>query len=107
MKLEEAPSPALGAGQIRIGVKSAGVNFADLMMRMGLYPEAPKPPFTPGYEVAGEVLESNAAGFAKGDRVLAASKFGGYVSEICVEVPQTRKLPAGISFDDAASIPVN
>src|SRR5688500_17727893 len=79
--VREKPAPALTDGQVRVRVKAAGVNFADLLMRMGLYPEAPKPPFTPGYEFAGEVLEGP---LAKGTRVVGGTRFGGYVDEICV-----------------------
>ena len=107
--LKEDVAPILGAGQIRIAVKAAGVNFADVMMRMGLYPEAPSPPFTPGYEIAGEVTEvgTSTKGYVCGDRVVAAVKFHGYVSEACVEPDVARKIPESVTYEEAASIPVN
>jgi NADPH:quinone reductase-like Zn-dependent oxidoreductase len=111
MAYVDADPPALSPDGIRIAVRATGVNFADLMMRMGMYPEAPKPPFTPGYEVAGDVTEVGSAvlpgTFAKGDRVIAATKFGGYSSEVAVAVPQARKMPEGMSYEHGASIPVN
>ena len=55
LKLREAPDPQPGPDEVRIRVRAAGVNFADLMARRGLYPDAPKLPFVPGYEVAGDV----------------------------------------------------
>ena len=71
------PSHSLGKDEIRIQVAACGVNFADLMMRMGLYPEAPKPPFTPGYEIAGTIVETgtNVSSFKTGDRVFAFTKY--------------------------------
>ncbi len=108
-RFEEQASDPLRPDGVRIAVKAAGVNFADIMMRMGLYPEAPKPPFVPGYEVAGTVLEtgSQATRFKKGDRVVAGAQFGGYTTEIVLPEKWVRPLPAHLSFDDGASIPVN
>ena len=110
-EVREGAPDALPADGIRIAVKASGVNFADLMMRMGMYPEAPKPPFTPGYEVAGEVTEIGSAvlpgKFTKGDRVVAAAKFGAYASEITVSIAQARKMPDAMTWEEGASIPVN
>ena len=55
--MQERPDPSLGAGEVRIAVAAAGVNFADVMARVGFYPDAPKPPCVVGYEVAGTILE--------------------------------------------------
>src|SRR4051812_26941937 len=106
---KEVPNPVLTPDGIRVQVTAAGVNFADLMMRMGMYPEAPKPPFVPGYEVAGTVIEvgPQVVGFRPGERVLAACAFGGYVDEIVVSEYQVRRTPAHLSDAQAASIPVN
>jgi len=57
LALEERPSPSCGPGQVRIAVGAAGVNFADTMARVGLYPDAPPTPCVLGYEVAGRVTE--------------------------------------------------
>ncbi len=57
LQVQEQPDPALGPGQVRIDVAAAGINFADVMARMGLYPDAPKTPCVVGYEVAGTILE--------------------------------------------------
>jgi len=94
---------------VRIRVTASGVNFADLMMRMGMYPEAPPLPFIPGYEVAGTVMEVGAqiTKFKAGDRVVAGCKFGGYVDEIVLAEYQVRHTPAHLSDAEAASIPVN
>ena len=55
LRVQERPDPDPGPGEVRIRVRAAGVNFADLLGRVGLYPDAPKPPCVVGYEVAGDV----------------------------------------------------
>lgn len=107
--MEERPEPALEPGQVRIEVRAAGVNFADLMARAGIYPDAPPPPTVVGYEVGG-VVESVGEGvdsFAPGDRVLAGTRFGGYAE--LVAVPAEAVLPLGdeFSFEQGAAIPVS
>ena len=57
LQVQERPDPPLGAGEVRIDVAAAGINFADVMARVGLYPDAPKTPCVVGYEVAGTILE--------------------------------------------------
>jgi NADPH:quinone reductase-like Zn-dependent oxidoreductase len=113
LEVQERPDPALGAGEVRIDVAAAGVNFADVMARMGLYPDAPKTPCVVGYEVAGTILElgdglSNSAhGFTQGQRVLAGTKFGGYASQVVVPIGDVVALPDELSFAQGAAIPVN
>jgi NADPH:quinone reductase-like Zn-dependent oxidoreductase len=94
---------------VRIAVKAAGIIFADVQMRMGLYPEAPRPPFVPGFEVAGVVTEvgPKAGSFRVGDRVLGVSVFGGYTREIVLPVAQVRATPAHLDDAEAAAIPVS
>ena len=55
LRVEERPDPPVGPGEVRIAVRAAGINFADLMARSGVYPDAPPPPCVIGYEVAGEI----------------------------------------------------
>lgn len=110
--LREAPAADLAAkpDHVRIAVRAAGINFADLQMRMGMYPEAPPLPFVPGYEVAGVVSELGARAqtdLKVGDRVIAGTRFGGYVDEILLDPSVVRRLPAHLSFEEGASIPVN
>jgi NADPH:quinone reductase-like Zn-dependent oxidoreductase len=75
----ERPDPAVGAGEVRIAVRAAGLNFADTMARVGLYPAAPKPPCVLGYEVAGEVetIGEGVSGLTVGQRVMAGPSSGG------------------------------
>jgi len=109
LELREAADPEPGRGEARIRVHAAGVSFADIMARMGLYQDAPKLPAVVGFEVAGEIdkLGPDLDGPAPGERVLALTRFGGYSDRICVPVEQLRPIPDSLSFDAAAAIPVN
>ena len=104
----ETPSPVLPPGHVRIRVSAAGINFADIQMRMGLYPEAPKLPFAPGFEVAGVISEvsPDVSGFRAGERVLAPTRFGGYATEVVLPATLVRRTPRKLSDVEAASIPV-
>lgn len=110
LKWVEHESPAITRpDHVRVQVTAAGINFADLMMRMGAYPEAPPAPFTPGYEISGKVIEvgKDVKNLKPGDRVLAGCKFGGYTTEIVLPEFQIKKFPDRLSDAEAASIPVN
>jgi synaptic vesicle membrane protein VAT-1 len=104
----ERPSSPLPPGCVRVAVAAAGINFAEVQMRVGLYPEAPRPPFTPGFEIAGRVTEvaPGVKEFEPGDRVLAVTVFGGYATEAVVPAWQVRRIPPGISDTEAAAVPV-
>src|SRR5438094_2232073 len=108
LQVREAPDPTPRAGEVRIRVEASGINFADLMARVGLYPDAPKLPCVVGYEVAGTVDQVGAGvtGFAAGDRVLAMPKFGGYTDVLAVPAGQASKLPDKMSFEEGAAMPV-
>src|SRR5438270_13779265 len=95
LRVEERPDPPLAPGSVRIAVAAAGINFADVMARMGLYPDAPKPPCVVGYEVAGTVLElgEGVDGLQPGQRVLAGTLFGGYSSQVVVPASDVVALP--------------
>src|SRR5271168_861931 len=109
LAVEERPDPDLGPGEVRIAVAAAGVNFADVMARMGLYPDAPKTPCVVGYEVAGTVLElgEGVHGLSPGQRVVASTQFGGYASQVAVPAGDVIALPDELTFEQGASIPVN
>jgi NADPH:quinone reductase-like Zn-dependent oxidoreductase len=109
LQVQERPDPALGAGEVRIDVAASGINFADVMARMGLYQDAPPTPCVVGYEVAGTVLEvgDGVAGVAPGSRVLAGTKFGGYASQVVVPAGDVVALPDSLSFEQGAAVPVN
>jgi NADPH:quinone reductase-like Zn-dependent oxidoreductase len=109
LRVEERPDPEVGPGEMRIAVKAAGINFADLMARSGVYPDAPPPPCVIGYEVAGEVesMGEGVSDYAVGDRVLAGTRFGGYAELVSVPVGQVVPLPEALSFEQGAAFPVN
>jgi NADPH:quinone reductase-like Zn-dependent oxidoreductase len=95
---------------VRIRVAAAGVNFADLMGRVGLYPDAPALPYAPGYEVAGVVEEAGAKAdpaLAPGTRVVAATRFWGYAETVRMPSYAVVPIPESIPFDTAAALPVN
>jgi NADPH:quinone reductase-like Zn-dependent oxidoreductase len=113
LRVEERPDPGLDAGEVRIQVAAAGINFADVMARMGLYPDAPKTPCVVGYEVAGTILElgdrasSAAQPLTPGQRVIAGTQFGGYSSQVVVPAADVLPLADELSFEQGAAIPVN
>lgn len=109
LQVREAADPVPAPGEILIDVRAAGVNFADVLARMGMYPDAPPLPCVVGYEVSGTVLAKgpSTSGFAEGDRVVALTRFGGYATRISVPENQVFALPEGMSFAQAAAIPVN
>jgi NADPH:quinone reductase-like Zn-dependent oxidoreductase len=108
LEVREAPDPEPAAGQVRIRVKAAGINFADLMARVGLYPDAPKLPCVVGYEASG-VIDRVGAGvtrFAEGDRVFGMPRFGGYTDTLAIDQQQVFRMPSNMTFDEAAALPV-
>src|SRR3954454_7133807 len=109
LQVQERPDPALGAGQVRVTVDAAGLNFAEVMARQGLYPDAPKPPCVVGYEVAGTIAEvgDGVTGVSVGDRVIAGTEFGGHASQVVVGEGEIIALPDRLSFEQGAAIPVN
>ncbi|HET8593208.1 MAG TPA: alcohol dehydrogenase catalytic domain-containing protein, partial [Solirubrobacterales bacterium] len=109
LQVQERPDPPVGPGQVRVAVKAAGINFADTMARVGLYPDAPKTPCVLGYEVAGRI-ESVGEGVKEhstGDRVMAVTRFGGQAELVTVPAGQVLPLPPGVSFEQGAAFPVN
>ena len=102
LQVREAPDPEVREGEVRIRVRAAGINFADLMARVGLYPDAPKIPCVIGYEVSGTVdrVGSGVTTFAVGDRVFGMPHFGGYADVISLPIAQVFKLPAKMSFEE-------
>jgi NADPH:quinone reductase-like Zn-dependent oxidoreductase len=109
LRVQDWPDPPVGPGEVRIAVRAAGINFADTMARVGLYPDAPKPPCVLGYEVAGEI-EAVGEGVEEhevGDRVVAGTRFGGQAELVTVPAEQALPLPEALSFEQGAAFPVN
>jgi 2-desacetyl-2-hydroxyethyl bacteriochlorophyllide A dehydrogenase len=103
-----APRPP-AADEVSIDVAYSGVNFADIQMRLGFYPDAPKKPFVPGYEVSGRVVAvgANVTGLRAGDPVIAGTYFGGYASHVTIPARQVFKLPPSVDLEHGAALPVN
>ena len=77
MSRRKCPDPQPKPGEVVIRVKAVGVNFADLLQRMGVYPGTPKPPFVPGLEIAGVVEKVAEGGKASGRRAVARGRCRG------------------------------
>jgi synaptic vesicle membrane protein VAT-1 len=108
LSVRELPDPVPGPGEVRVAVRAAGLNFADVMARMGLYPDAPRLPAVVGYEVAGEVEEvgPGVTSPAPGDRVLALVRFGGQAEKVVLPASQALPMPGGMTFEQGAALPV-
>tara|TARA_B100001093_G_scaffold83117_1_gene74568 strand:+ start:1058 stop:2077 length:1020 start_codon:yes stop_codon:yes gene_type:complete len=108
IRVSEMPMPEPKAGEVRIKVAFAGINFADLLMRLGFYQPRPPYPFTPGYEVSGiiDAVGDEHSGFTKGQRVVAAMPTGGQASHVVVDKNRALLLPDEIELEVAAAMPV-
>jgi NADPH:quinone reductase-like Zn-dependent oxidoreductase len=110
LEVRDGPEPEPKDGEVLIRVRGSGVNFADVMARLGLYPDAPPRPCVVGYEVAGTVerLGNGVNGrFSVGQRVVALTRFGGYAEAVSVPGRQVFPLPEAMSFEAGAAVPVN
>jgi NADPH2:quinone reductase len=98
-----APVPARCAS-----ASACGVNFADSLITRGQYQKQPQPPFSPGFEVSGEVLELGAGvtGIAPGDRVIAITPHGGYAEQVVADSKRCVPMPAAMSWEHGAAFPV-
>jgi synaptic vesicle membrane protein VAT-1 len=108
LQVREAEDPSAKKGEVRVRVKAAGINFADLMARVGLYPDAPKIPCVIGYEVSGIVDEvgEEVTDVKVGDRVMAMPYFGGYTDTLVLPATQVIPMPDAMSFEQGAALPV-
>ncbi len=106
-RLEDLPSPSPGPGQLRIGVRAAGVSFANLLVIDGKHQNRADPPFTPGTEVSGIVLECGAGvdAFRPGDRVIAGVRHGGFAQEVVAPLETVFALPDAVDFNAATHFP--
>ncbi len=109
LPLEEVPSPPLGPGQVRIGTHYAGVSFATSLVTMGRYQRKPPFPFSPGTEIAGEILEvaPGVQGFHVGQRVCAVIDWGGHAEEAVTDPATVYQIPDSLPFDLAPQFPTS
>ncbi|MFN3200196.1 MAG: synaptic vesicle VAT-1 family membrane protein [Bradymonadia bacterium] len=108
LELREGPDPTPGPGEVRIKVAATGVNFADIMARMGLYPDAPPMPCVVGYEVSGTVdaLGEGVSDVEVGQKVMALTRFGGYADMVVVPARRVSTVPDNLPLIHGAAIPV-
>lgn len=110
LQLVERPDPKPAPGEVLVETRAVGVNFADVVVRLGLYPSAKKYvgwPITPGFELSGEVaaLGEGVEDLKLGERVFGVSRFGAYASHVCVPRGQLFRVPAALSHAQAATFP--
>lgn len=109
LQIREAADPAPTSGEVRIRVAATGINFADIMARQGLYPDAPPLPCVVGYEISGTVdaVGDGVDASWVGKDVFGMTRFGGYSDVLTVPVNQIFDKPASLTHEQAAAIPVN
>lgn len=109
LRLQETHDPLPRGGEVRLRVQACGVNFADILERVGLYPDAPSLPFVPGYEVAGvvDMVGQGVPDLREGELVFALTRFGGYSDLVCVPYKQIFKRLSWMNAEEAAAIPLN
>jgi NADPH:quinone reductase len=104
IRIEEREAPALSAGEIRVAVRASGLNFPDLLMTYGKYQFRPDPPFVPGMEIAGDVIEiaPDVANVKIRDRVMGGAKGGGIAEQIVLPASAATPLAEALSYDEGA-----
>jgi len=107
LELTDVPKPEPEEGEVRIEVKAAGINFADIMQRRGHYHGGPEPPYVAGVEVAGVIdAVGDGVGRSEGDRVVSMVGEGGYAEYAIGDARSLLDVPEGMSFEEAAGFPV-
>ncbi|MCB1820749.1 MAG: alcohol dehydrogenase catalytic domain-containing protein, partial [Candidatus Competibacteraceae bacterium] len=108
LRLEEVAESRPGPNQVRLQVRACGVNFADSLITRGQYQKQPQPPFSPGFEVSGNVLElgEGVEGIKVGDQVIAITPYGGYAEQVVVNVNRCVPMPQAMSWEHGAAFPV-
>jgi NADPH2:quinone reductase len=109
LRVIDEPPTEPRAGEIRVRVHAAGVGFPDLLMREGTYPGGPKPPFTPGYDLVGEVdaVGDGVLTVHKGERVAALTVYGAYADWVCLPADEVVRVPEGLDAVEAVSLVLN
>ena len=108
LRLEDVPEPRPRPGQVRVRVRACGINFADSLIARGQYQTQPEPPFSPGFEVAGDILDvgEGVTDFRAGDRVIAITPHGGYAEQVVANVDRCVPMPATMPYEQGAAFPV-
>src|SRR4051812_3463385 len=108
VRIEEQPSPTVAAGQVRVKVAAAAVNFPDVLLIANEYQISVPPPFVPGSEFAGVIVETgdDAEGFTVGDRVTGTGLYGAFAEEVAVAASGLARIPDGVDEQTAAAFGV-
>jgi NADPH:quinone reductase-like Zn-dependent oxidoreductase len=110
LKIQQRPRPTSpGEGEILLHVRASGINFAELSIRQGVYDRLPETPAVLGLEASGDVLGvgKNVTGFKAGDRVFCVKNLGLWAEHVLVPANQCFHMPAGMSYEEGAALPVN
>jgi len=108
VRIEDQPSAAVAAGQVRVKVGAAAVNFPDVLLIANEYQISVPPPFVPGSEFAGVIVETGdgAGGFAVGDRITGTELYGAFAEEVVVPTAGLSRIPGGVDDRTAAAFGV-
>lgn len=109
LQVQQKPDPTPRDDQVVIRVRAAGLNFADILSRQGLYPDSPPKPCVMGYEVSGvvEAIGKDVNSSFVGKSVAALTRFGGQSDMVAVKATQIFEKPEKLTFEQTAAIPVN
>ncbi|XP_044530827.1 quinone oxidoreductase-like protein 2 [Gracilinanus agilis] len=107
LTIEEVPPRPIQPDEVRVDVHFCGVNFADILTCRGQYQESPSLPFTPGLELAGQVMETgtNVSTVKEGDRVISVTNFNTMAEQCIVDQKEVWQIPEGVSYQEAAALP--
>ena len=108
LTVEDLASPPVKRGEVKIRVRACGVNFPDALMIQGLYQLKPSFPFSPGLEVAGDIIEVGQGVDAErvGQRIMATMMFGGFAEEVVVPQSAALPMPENMSYESGAGFPL-
>ena len=108
VRIEDQPSAAVAAGEVRVKVGAAAVNFPDVLLIANEYQISVPPPFVPGSEFAGVIVETGdgAGGFAVGDRITGTELYGAFAEEVVVPTAGLSRIPGGVDDRTAAAFGV-
>jgi NADPH:quinone reductase-like Zn-dependent oxidoreductase len=108
LQVREAPDPEPAEGQLRVRVRASGINFADILARRGLYPDAPRAPMVVGYEISGTVDRVGRQVEERwlGQDVFALVRFGGYADTVTVAAADVYPKPAALDHAQCVALPV-
>src|SRR4051794_14952993 len=106
LRLEEVPDPVAGPGQLLVRVRACSINYPDVLIIEDKYQLRPPRPFAPGSEIAGEVeaIGEGVNGWSVGDRLIAATGYGGLVERVVIPAQGAIPLPAERSFEEGSAL---